>query len=246
VNDMLKDDEDAFGHGMYDKFKGLDVDWVIERDDGYVDVIEMAGHYLEGFDTWKSNEQEAMRSAKGRVLDIGCGAGRHSIYLQNEGLDVLGIDNSPMALRTAKELGLKKMKLLDITQITSKLGRFDTMIMMGNNFGLFSNLKRARWLLKRFHSMTSPDARIIAETMDVYATDKPEHLWYHKHNKKRGRMGGQVRIRARYKKYATPWFDYLIVSKDEMEVILTGSGWFVKKYLDHGSSYIAIIEKEPD
>ncbi len=68
---------------------------------------------------------------------------------------------------------------------------------------------------------------------------------YHKFNRKRGRMGGQVRIRVRYKKYTTPWFDYLLVSKKEMEDILKGTGWRVTRYMETDDPwFIAIIEKE--
>ena len=58
-------------------------------------------------------------------------------------------------------------------------------------------------------------------------------------------MAGQLRMRVRYKKYVTPWFDYLLVSKDEMESILEGTDWRVSKYIDSESAlYIAIIEKK--
>ena len=200
--------------------------------------------YLSEYKDWPPHEKKAMKFAKGRVLDIGSGAGRHAIYLQNKGLDVLGIDNSPMALKVAKERGLKKTRLLPITQITSELGRFNTITMLGNNFGLFGNFKRARWLLRRFKSITTEDALIIVETLDIYNTEKPEHLWYQKHNRKRGKMSGQMKLRVRYKKYVNPWFEYLMVSKSEMEMILKGTGWKIKKYLDNGMHYIAIIEKE--
>jgi hypothetical protein len=116
--------------------------------------------------------------------------------------------------------------------------------MLGNNFGLFANFRRARWLLKRFQGITSSKARIIAESMDPYQTDDPVHLEYHKFNRKRGRMAGQARLRIRYKKHATPWFDYLLVSKDEMKSILKGTGWQVKRFIDtEGPVYTAIIEK---
>ncbi|MCK4403892.1 MAG: methyltransferase type 11, partial [candidate division Zixibacteria bacterium] len=102
-----------------------------------------------------------------------------------------------------------------------------------------------RRLLKRFHKITSEKARIIAESMDPYKTDEPAHLEYHKYNRKRGRMSGQLSLRVRYKKYATPWFDYLIVSKQEMEDILKGTDWRVKRFIDDKQSmYVAIIEKE--
>ena len=58
-------------------------------------------------------------------------------------------------------------------------------------------------------------------------------------------MSGQLRLRVRYKKYAMPWFDYLTVSKVEMESILEGSGWAVNRYIDSDTSYyMAIIDKK--
>jgi hypothetical protein len=63
-------------------------------------------------------------------------------------------------------------------------------------------------------------------------------------NKRRGRMSGQVRIRIRYEKYKGRWFEYLMVSKEEMTQILSNTGWKIKEFLDTGDSlYIAIIKK---
>ena len=122
---------------------------------------------------------------------------------------------------------------------------FDTIIMMGNNFGLFGSYHKAKKLLKRFHKMTSDKGLIIAETSDPYQTENPCHLEYHEFNRKRGRMGGQVRLRIRYQKSATPWFDYLFVSKNEMKEILSETGWTIKEFVETKSSvYIAIMEKK--
>ncbi|HDO42228.1 MAG TPA: methyltransferase domain-containing protein [Candidatus Bathyarchaeota archaeon] len=57
-------------------------------------------------------EQEAMKFIRGRVLDIGCGAGRHSIYLQNKGFNVIGIDISPLAIKVCRLRGLKKAEII--------------------------------------------------------------------------------------------------------------------------------------
>jgi hypothetical protein len=82
-----------------------------------------------------------------------------------------------------------------ISEVDSSLGKFDTILMMGNNFGLFGNPKQARRLLERFHDMTSPDARIIAESLDIYNPPvDPVHRRYHLMNIRRGRMPGQVKI----------------------------------------------------
>jgi hypothetical protein len=119
--------------------------------------------------------------------------------------------------------------------------------MMGNNFGLFGGPKRAQQLLKRFYEMTSNDARIIAESLDIYKGPiSPWHKQYHLLNRRRGRMPGQVRIRIRYLTYASPWFDYLLVSRREMIKILHGTGWRIKRFIlsKRSPAYVAIIEKE--
>ncbi|MDP2650044.1 MAG: methyltransferase domain-containing protein, partial [bacterium] len=57
-------------------------------------------------------EKDAMKFAGGRVLDIGCGGRRHSLYIQKKGFDVVGIDNSPLAIKISRLRGLKKAKVL--------------------------------------------------------------------------------------------------------------------------------------
>ena len=85
------------------------------------------------------------------VLDVGCGAGRVCLHLQEQGHEVIGIDNSPLAVKVARERGVQDARVLSITQASrNKLGQVDTIVMMGNNFGLFASPKRARWLLRRF------------------------------------------------------------------------------------------------
>ena len=101
------------------------------------------------------------------MLDIGCGAGRHSLYLQNaKGLDVLGIDVSPLAIKVCRLRGLKKARVMSISELSFKEKSFDTLLMMGGNFGLLGNPKKAKWLLRRFYKMTSDQAVIITHTLD--------------------------------------------------------------------------------
>src|SRR5205085_11712506 len=99
---------------------------------------------------------------------------------------------------------------------------FDTILMMGNNFGLFGSERRARRLLKDMNRITSSEGRIVAETVDPYVTDDPLNISYHGLNRRRGRMGGQVRLRIRHKNIVGPWFDYLLVSQRELTTILRG------------------------
>jgi SAM-dependent methyltransferase len=241
----MKESEDGFGQGFLDYLKGRG-SLIIERDDGYVEPSHLKGYFRE-FKDWSDVERKSMKYVRGKVLDIGCGTGRHCLYLQKKGFDVMGIDNSPGAIKVCRQRGLKMARVMPITQVSSKLGRFDTILMLGNNFGLVENQKRAKWLLKRFHKATSEKARIIAGTMDPCNTSNPDHLDYHNLNRKKGRLPGQIRLRVRYKKSVTPWSDYLFVSKNDMKNILKGTGWEVKRFINPRNKkephYIAIIGK---
>jgi hypothetical protein len=132
-----------------------------------------------------------------------------------------------------------------ITQVSSKLGLFDTILMLGNNFGLMANRRRARWLLRRFKAMTTDDARIIAGSGDPSKSGAPTTLAKMERNRKLGRMPGQFRMQGRYGKFKTTWFDWLFVSEAEMEEVVDGTGWKVSHFLeDTTDAYVAIIEKE--
>ena len=241
--------QDAFGAAMHDCLRGKRSYEIVERDDGFYDASGGPLFYFKDYPDWPDFQREAISLARGRVLDVGCGAGRVALYLQRRGMDVTGIDNSPLAIAVCKARGVKKARVMSVTQLSRRLGVFDTIVMYGNNFGLLGGFRRARWLLRRFHGMTSLAGRIIAESTDPYrARGKPDpcHLAYHRFNRHRGRMGGQLRIRIRYRRYATPWFDYLLASMEEMARIVRGTGWRIARFFDsQGPHYIAILEKDP-
>lgn len=241
---MRTDDQDAFGHEILDHFNGIDSFEIIERDDGFISPSPGPDLYFSEYDDWPEIDKKAIEYVRGRVLDVGCGAGRHALYLQGLGYDVLGIDKSPRAVLVCRERGLRNAEVLSITQVSRKLGTFDTIIMMGNNFGLMGNPKRARWLLRKFAGLTGGHAHLIAQTIDVVQSDLPEHVAYHKLNRARGRLPGQIRIKVRYKQFVSPWFDWLMVSEAELNDLLQGTPWVIIETIkgDQGR-YTAILEK---
>lgn len=241
---MVSDEHDAFGHEILDHFNGIDSFEIIERDDGFFAVSPGPELYFSEYDEWVEIDKKAMEYVKGKVLDIGCGAGRHALYLQGLGFDVVGIDNSPKAIKVCRERGLLRAEVLSITQVSKRFGTFDTILMMGNNLRLMGNPKRARWLLRRFAGMTKENARIIAQTINVVQSEMPEHVAYHASNRARGRLPGQIRLRVRYKKFASKWFDWLTVSEDELRELLMGVKWRIHETITgEQGRYTAIIEK---
>jgi hypothetical protein len=65
---------------------------------------------------------------------------------------------------------------------------------------------------------------------------------YHDRNRQPGRMPGQLPLRVRYRRYASPWFDYLIVSPEELESLIDGTGWRVGRIIEGEPLYVAVLE----
>ncbi|MHC4665850.1 MAG: class I SAM-dependent methyltransferase [Planctomycetota bacterium] len=240
---QTRDNKDALGYALKAHLDGEPSFHILERIDGYLDVVNVSLYFAE-FEEWAYQQRKAMDYVKGRVLDVGCGAGRHALYLKSKGFRVLGIDESPLAISVCRARGLRNVKVLGITQISSDLGSFDTILMLGGNLGLLGGFKRARWLLRKFARITSDDGQIIAESLNPYAARNHFHKQYQKFNRNRGRMPGQLRLRLRYAGYATPWFDYLFVSPTELKRIVENTGWQIAHFIHSDSPfYVAILEK---
>lgn len=240
-------DRDAYGQMLLAQLEtGEELCEIIEREDNFIDTGSAPGYYFIEYKHWLPAEKQSMKYVRGRVLDIGCGAGRHSLYLQERGFDVTGIDNSPGAVKVCRARGLREAVVRPIEDLSKfKSASFDTVLMMGNNFGLVRSRDEAPTLLKELYRITSAGGRIIAGSMNPYGTSKPAHLSYHKLNRRRGRMPGQIRFRIRFGTAISDWFDYLLVTPEEMGSILQGTGWHIKKILgDAGHRYFAMIEKD--
>lgn len=243
----MNSSEDAYGEQLLAQFHNqTPTAEIIERDDGHIDLGSEAGLYFTEYAAWSAVEQQAIALAKGKILDIGCGAGRHSLYLQSKGFDVTGIDNSPGAIEVCRLRGLRQTKVLPIADIEKLAEKsFDTIIMFGNNFGLFGNPDNAKTILEKFTRITAPDAQIIAGTLNPYITDNLAHLEYHDLNRQRGRLPGQATIRIIYDETVGKWFDYLFVSPEEMTEIIKDTDWQINQFIaPEELHYFALIEKK--
>ena len=216
---------------------------VIERDDGLINGAP-ADHYLDEPAQWQPHDHRALRLCRGAVLDVGCGAGRPALELQRRGVAVTGLDTSAGAIEVARARGLRDTVLADVdTYAARTTTRYDTFVMLGNNLGLLEGAERAPAFLAALAELSRPGARIIAHGTDPYGTTDPLHSGYHRRNRERGRLGGQLRLRLRYRRLATDWFDYLVCSVEELRTLLEGTRWRLKSIDDRDRPYyLAVME----
>ena len=119
-------------------------------------------------------EKKALDLSFGKVLDVGSGAGSHSLYLQNERkLEVTALDISPKSIEVCKARGVKNAICEDLLQFSEK--NFDTVLLLMNGTGIFQSLEHIDQYLQKLKSLVAENGQILIDSTDIlYMYDQDE------------------------------------------------------------------------
>ena len=156
-------------------------------------------------------ERKALDIAKGRILDVGAGAGCHSLALQERGLDVTAIDISPLSVETMKDRGVKKVLEQDFFTLE---GQFDTILMLMNGIGIVGTLERMPKFFKQLDKILAPGGQVLCDSSDISYVfedeegmiDIPNEMDYY----------GEHSFRMQYKDTIGEPFNWLYIDADTL------------------------------
>lgn len=123
-------------------------------------------HLFRTFNQMPRLEQKALSMAKGRVLDIGAGAGCHALVLQERGLEVKAIDISPLSCEVMKERGVKDAECVNLFNPQLQ-GKYDTLLLLMNGTGIAGKLNRLPMLLNRLKELLAEGGQILIDSSDL-------------------------------------------------------------------------------
>jgi SAM-dependent methyltransferase len=144
---------------------------------GTSELVPVA-HFFRDFHAMPDLEKNALELCRGKVLDIGCGAGSHCLFLQEAGLECTGLDLSADAVDVASRRGVKKTLCKDIFEV--EVGDFDTLLLLMNGAGVAGTLQGLRKLLHHLSGLLAPGGQILLDSSDLiymFEEDEDGGVW---------------------------------------------------------------------
>lgn len=173
LNFELKKMKDLFGKAILDyQTNNEPQDLITETNISEADEMSVA-YLFRSYKEMPKLEQKALQLCKGKILDVGCGAGSHSLHLQEKGFDVTSIDISQNAIEACQLRGLKNARVQNLLDIQNET--FDTILLLMNGTGIFGTLAQTSLYLQKLKSLLNPNGQILIDSSDIiYMFDEEE------------------------------------------------------------------------
>jgi SAM-dependent methyltransferase len=221
---------DLFGKAILDfQTNNAPEDIITETSISVADEMSIA-YLFRSFSEMPKIEQKALKLSYGKILDVGCGAGSHSLYLQNnKNFDVTAIDISTNAIQACQLRGLKKIQVQNILEMG--IAKFDTILLLMNGTGIFRTVSEASKYIQKMKSLLNSNGQILIDSSDIiYMFDKDKKGNYKVPKKK---YYGELTFSIQYKgqiEDSFPWLyldfntlqNIAITNKMQCELIMKG------------------------
>lgn len=215
--------KDLFGKAILDyQTNNKPEDLITETSISEADEMSVA-YLFRDYSAMPATEQKAMQLAKGHVLDVGCGAGSHSLYLQNNRkLKVTAIDISENAIQACKLRGIETAFTEDI-RFLSTGEQYDTILLLMNGTGIFGKLSNISAYLQKLKSLLNSNGQILIDSSDIiymFDDDEDGGKWIPADG-----YYGEVTFSILYKGETENEFDWLYVDYNTLQNAALANGF---------------------
>ncbi|TDI81929.1 MAG: methyltransferase domain-containing protein [Bacteroidetes bacterium] len=187
--------QDIFGKALLDYYHGNYSEHII-TETNISEEDELSLPYLfRNYAEMPAMEQKALDLSKGKVLDVGCGAGSHSLYLQKKEIDITAIDISEGAVKVTQLRGVKDVRNSNVLDICGE--KFDTILLLMNGTGIFEKVASVSKYLQHLKTLLTTNGQIFIDSSDLkYMYDKSDEggIWVPSN-----RYYGELDFKLKYK-----------------------------------------------
>lgn len=216
---------DAWGDALLDHQRGR---WTpvpeLEVDGGGVGDAMHPEWFFREHDEWDGWERELLAAAvRSPALDLGAGAGRASLWLQHQGVEVTAVDSSAGAVQVCRERGVADARVGDLADPpTDRPWRL--LLLLCGNLGLGGSVDGTRRLLRRLAEIAAPDAVLVGDTVDAGGS-------------------AEIGLRIRYRDRATPWWRQYNIPIAELPAIVDGTGWALDRHVQALPDHAVLLRR---
>lgn len=233
--------KDLMGRAIWDYFHNENPE-DLQTETSISELDELPVDYLfRDFEEMNKIEKKALKLAFGTVLDIGAGAGSHSLYLQNErNLDVTALDISPKSIEVCKLRGIQKAVAQNMLEFSGET--FDTILLLMNGTGIFQSLKVIDIYLKKLHSLLNKNGQVLIDSTDIlYMFDSdedggvyiPAEGYY-----------GELDYIVHYKGESEDPIKWLYLDFNTLKNAAENNGFKIEKVIQDEDSYLAKLTRQ--
>jgi SAM-dependent methyltransferase len=235
---ILKKHEDPIGNAVWDYLNGKTGESILVRTDIAEDEHLSPAYFFREFDQMPIQEQEALKRVKGKVLDVGAGAGAHSLWLQNQGFEVDALDISPLLCDTMRKRGVRNVLLKDIYTLQDQ--KYDTILLLMNGAGVAQTLPGLERLLLHLKTLLNPGGKILADSSDLLYlfTDENGDTWI---DIASDTYYGEMQYQLSYKNIKGKTFPWLFVDPESFITVANQCGFTLVDKIS-GSHFDYMVE----
>lgn len=176
-------------------------------------------------------EQKALQMSKGKILDVGAGAGCHSLALQDMGKDVTAIDISPLSIVAMKNRGVKNAVEQDFFTVAEK---YDTILMLMNGIGIVGTVNALPRFLQHIDNILAPEGQLLVDSSDIcYIFEEEDGIIYLPEGEK---YYGEMEYQMQYKDIKGDPFPWLYIDFESLANIASEYG-FKAEVIAEGEHY---------
>jgi len=199
-----------------------DDDTPIQVDMDITDVDTLPpSYFFRSYDDCPALEQIALQQARGKVLDVGAGAGSHSLYLQEQGLDITAIDVSPHSVDVMHKRGLNSVLLINFYDLRAI--SFDTLLLLMNGIGLVQTLDGFDVFFSKAKTVLASEGQILLDSSDlIYMFEEDDGSYLIDLSDK---YHGEVEFNLSYKDVQGEAFKWLYVSEELLQDAAEANGF---------------------
>lgn len=205
-----------------------------------IDDVLAARYLWRTYDEMPHWEQLALQECRGRVMDIGAGAGSHSLWLEEQGNEVVAVDVSPGAVQVMQERGVRQVVHEDFRVL--EVGRFDTLLLLMNGIGLVGDFHGLNAFFTQARTLLKPGGQILLDSSDIRYLYESEGMSLPLTN---GRYHGIITYQMAYEDIQGDPFDWLYVDFATLARQATHLGWTCE-CLTEGPHYEYLARLSPN